>query len=197
MDQAPHGTTPLGEPMTQAWASQKADSPLQWHMHYWLNLDVLAMLCRQDMTLTALRLEMEQEKIEDPSLRTQLQNGRARFQRDNKRACLRYWKRKPRDDEEIQMYWRDLGRMLEDKGPKMRDYLRRMEVRVRNLPRNVNYTRRNDYFNLICRARQKLRQEEEKDADARNRLSIGPNGIHNQGGRGREAIDTNSVDISD
>lgn len=160
MDPAPNGTTPLGEPLSLASASHRARDPHMWHQHYWLNLSVIATKCGEHPTLTAIRIEMEQAKLERPEPCAQLRSAQRQFQTANRPRYWRHWTQRTLDDEEARKYVADLERMLVDKERKMKDYLRGVEVEMRESERmDVS-----EYYDVFPLARQLLEVEIARDA---------------------------------
>lgn len=195
--------------MDQASASRRARDPLTWHLQYWLDLDIIALLRNEDGILTGIRIDMEQEKIADTALKNQLQNGRKQFQRDNLDAYMRHWHQKTLDDEEAQKYVRDLDRMLVDRGPKMRAYIRLMEMEMNEYGRTGDLSRASQHLGLHHLARrrleaeenrlvrQRLEAEETRDSGERNRHSNSANGAHNHEAEGQEDIKMNDLEGDD
>lgn len=143
-----------------------------WNLHYWLSLEIIAMKRGEDMTLTAIRIEMEQEKIDNSKLKTKLRNAQRQFQTDNKPAYWRHWTKKAINVKEAMSYVSDLNRMLVDKERKIRDYIHRMEV---EFARTENFSEASEYYDLFPLAVQLLELEKARDAEAGNQLSGGVN----------------------
>lgn len=184
MDEAPGeapetraSRTPLGEPMDQASILLRAEHPLEWHLRYWLNLNVVGTIRGEDILLLCLRVRMEHDKIPDAAFKAQLQAEWRAFQNENKESYLRLWMQRTVRGEEAQPYHRDLDTMLQDKGRKMRDYLLRIEVVTINLLRTGNLVLARRSFERLGLYYQRLLQEEAEDAATTNGL---PNGVHNE-----------------
>lgn len=184
-----HATTPLGEPMDQASASERARDPLTWHLRYWLNLDIIAALRDEDVVLTGIRIDMEHEKIADPMFQIQLRTAWRQFQIDHLRASMLRWIQKTLDDQEAQKYVRDLDRMLVDKGLKMQARIRRMEHDMDESARTGHFPAVLRQLSLHRLARQRLHKEEEKDARVGNERSTNGDGIQEDQAEGIEMDD--------
>lgn len=148
---------------------------LEWYLHNWLNLDVIAELRGEDMTLMTIMIEMEQEQNYSPTLKNQLRTAWSGFNRENRPAYLRYWEQKTLQNEEAEKYISDLNRMLVCKGPKVRSYIHHMQMKMEKSLRSGKFTRADRFFDIICLLTQKLEDEKTKDAEAEPQLSNSAN----------------------
>lgn len=148
---------------------------LEWYLHHWLNLDVIAELRGEDMTLITIMIEMEQEQNYSPTLKSQLQTAWPGFNRKNRLAYFRYWEEKTLQNQEAEMYVSNLNRMLVCKGSKVRSYIHHMQMKMEKSLRTGNFTRADRIFDIICLLTQKLEDEMTKDAEAENQLSNSAN----------------------
>lgn len=169
--------------MDEASILLRAEDPLAWHLRYWLDLCMVGTIRGGDILLLSLRIRMEHDKIADAAFKTRLQGAWRGFQSDNKESCLRLWMRRTVLSQEAQPYLRDLDTMLQDKGRKTRDYLRRIEALTIHLLRTGNLALARRSFERLGLYYQRLLQEDAEDAAdaaAGNGLSNGANGVHNE-----------------
>lgn len=192
--------TPLGEPMDQASASVLAESPVAWHLRYWLNLGSIGILSGQDETLMALRIEMEQSLIPNLDLRLAVHRTWEGYRIANNKACLDYWRRLQvritqtgEDQEEtdpryqavkdgerlLEQHCRDLDRILVNKTQRAKTHLRQAEgVMIANLRAGTSLETAIEIFSQIGSLYEKLHQEEVEDERVGNSLPNGVNGVH-------------------
>lgn len=152
--------TPLGGPLSQASAEIKARDPFRWHMRYWLNLSAIAMIRGENQDLMALRIEMEQEKIPEPALRTHIQRVWSRFDRENRDKCRRSWVQAGNEEITFKLYICELDRMLVHKEEKMRGYLNSLEMAMSACLQSADIPRAKELFDKISRGYRKLLLEE-------------------------------------
>lgn len=170
MEQAPDVTTPLGEPMNEASALEQTEDPISWHLRYWLSLAVIATIRGEDIILTGIRIDMEIEKLANTEIKTRVRNARRPFQKNNLEGYTWYWTQRTLDDDHAQKYMRDLDRMLVDKGRKMREYIRDLEMQMDEYARERNFRRVFVCLGLHSLAKKRLQKEEEREARVRNGL---------------------------
>lgn len=171
--------TPLGEPMDRASVLALAVDPLEWHLQYWLAISVIGILRREDPLLMVQRIEFERAKIADQDLRTKLSRVWDQYWAENYGEFVRYFTRDAEPTEEIKRHFRDIDRMLEDKGRKTRESLARADTLMITLLRDARIEEARVWFEKLGELYQKLAEEERKDAEAGDRQSEGE---HNQEG---------------
>ncbi|MCJ1427314.1 hypothetical protein MMC29_005217, partial [Sticta canariensis] len=159
--------TPLGGPMNQLSAFLRAQNPLDWLRQYWLNIGVVGMLRGEDRDLLVLRIEIEHTKIPDPDFRAEFRNSWRQYRVDNRDEIKRQWVERTLESREARPYHRDIDRMLVNKGPKTRNYLRQMERLMITSLRDQRVGTARVFFNQLSQLYGKLRDEERADADAR------------------------------
>lgn len=164
--------------MDPASTSERARDPLAWHLRYWHNLDIIAALRDEDIVLTGIQIDMEQEKTADPALRTQLRTAWRQFQTDHLEASMWHWTQKTLDDPDAQTYVRDLDRMLVDKGPKLRARIHRVERDMDECARSGDFPAVIRRLNLHRLARHRLHKEETRDAPVGDGRATNRDGIH-------------------
>lgn len=188
--------TPLGGPMTRYSASRLAQDPLTWHMQYWLALGTVGMLRGEDEALMGFRIEMEHDKMytEQKARFRALWN---QYRRLHVEACQQHWEEMTVDSEEAKWYIRDIDAMLVDKVQKARQYLVRQEMRMLAALQATRFDLAQVLYDGLVKIYAKLQEEATRDAareaEARNRLPNGVNGVHSQGGQGPEAMEAEPV----
>lgn len=165
----------------------RARNPLDWYRRYWLNIGVVGMLRGEDQDLLVLRIEIEHTKIPDPEFRTELRNSWRQYRLDNRDEIKRQWMERTLESEEALPYHRDIDRMLVNKGPKTRNYLRQMERLLIASLRDQNIGIARGFFNKLGLLHRKLREEERADAEAMARLPT--EALDDEGGRSLEDIE--------
>lgn len=101
--------------------------PVQWHLQYWLNIEVVGVLRGEDITLMAFRVENEIRNIERAQIRDGVHQAWGDFHRNNTQRYQLEWQQKTLASQEAQPYLRDIDRMLVNKEQKTRDYVHQME----------------------------------------------------------------------
>lgn len=178
MDQAPNMTTPLGEPMNEASALERTEDPISWHLRYWLSIAVIACLRGEDIILTGIRIDMELDKIAHTEIKTRVRNARKPFQKDNMEGYKWYWTQKTLDDQDAQKYVRDLDRMLVDKGQKMSECIRDIEMKMDEYARDRNFERVFTSLAIYSLIKKRMQKEEQRDTKIRNGLPNYGDGIY-------------------
>lgn len=181
--------------MSEASASLRAEDPHGWHLQYWLNLytvelirleDTVGIIRDEDRLLLKARIDREHENsTADGSIKTRLRDGWARFLIAKQDDYFRQWKQlKTVKDPEYEAYVRDLDRMLANKVPKMRLYIKAKATLVnklfqdRELSRDRNSAEIHELTDQIIQLTSSLGQEEAREAEARRQRSNGTNGVH-------------------
>lgn len=159
--------TPLGGPMNQLSAFLRAQNPLDWLRQYWLNIGIVGMLRGEDPDLLVLRIEIEHTKIADPEFRAEFRNSWRQYRLDNRYEITRQWLERTLESEEALPYHRDIDRMLVNKGPKTRNYLRQMERLMITSLRDQRVEIARGFFDHLSQLYGKLRDEERAEAEAR------------------------------
>lgn len=188
--------TPLGEPMDQSSASYLVQSPLAWHLNYWLNLEIIGILRGEDPMLMSLRVQWEQATRLGEDIKTQLLEGGAwaEYRRRDREEWEWFWAQMTLECEVTKPYLRDVDRMLVNKAQKTRACLRHYELMMLTTLRANSPHRARWSFEQIAVLHQKLHEEETADAEARDRLSNGITGAHNQEGQGSEAVEVENAE---
>ncbi|MCJ1262884.1 hypothetical protein MMC22_002754 [Lobaria immixta] len=172
----PDARSPLGEPIDDIESMILFGVPRMWHMRYWLDIYAIEVLRGEDEMLMSLRINIEQHKIPDQELKSQVQTEWITELRNRAEDRLQNWSEKTLESEEAQPYLRDIDRMLVDKGRKARDYLRLIEIPMCIRVPNIDIA--SMIFQKLSLLYRKL-----------NRVPNGTNGVHNQAARGPEVID--------
>lgn len=105
-------------------------SPVEWHLNYWLNIAVVATIRGEDKALTAIRVEYELCNIANVQTRKSVQQAWVSFYQTNSVGCGLKWLHKTLASREAQVYLRDIDRMLVNKGQKTREYLYKVELHL-------------------------------------------------------------------
>lgn len=190
--------SPLGEPLDQASATELNQTPLAWHLRYWLSLGFVGILDGQDETLMGLRIEMEQSAIPNMELKNAVRDAWSQYRLANKDGCLDYWARivfgapqlehqEPEDEGGrqllLQQYRRDIDRMLVNKTARAKAYLRTHErIMIADLHSGTSLDAARTRFKKIGKMYQLLNEEEENDEREVYSLPSGlrrvqPNGV--------------------
>lgn len=175
--------------MSEASASLRAEDPHGWHLKYWLDIytvglirleDTAGIIRDEDTLLLKARIDREHENsTADESIKTRLRDEWGQFLIANQDDYLRQWEQiKTLKNEEWEAYFRDLDRMLADKGPKMRLYIAAKATLVNKLFQDRNYADIDGLTDQIIQLTSSLGREEAREAEARRQLSNGTNGVH-------------------
>ena len=111
--------------------------PVEWHLQYWLNIEVVGLLRGEDMILMAVRVQNEIRKIENAQTRDAVDRAWDNFRRNNRQNYRMEWLRKSLASSDAQPYLRDIDRMLVNKEQKMRDHIRQLDSDLLNWHRTV------------------------------------------------------------
>lgn len=163
-NEASGSLTPLGEPMSPESILCLAEDPLRWHLQYWLSLGVVGILRGEDPMLTIIRIEIEQKKIPDRAIKTQLIHNWTQHWIMHRHSCQQYFEKVTLDSEEAKWYLRDLGRMLVKKWWKMHVCIRDLERKT--IPSLDARTAR-EMSRKIIRINRKMWEEQRADKKAR------------------------------
>lgn len=156
----------------------RAEDPLGWHLHFWLNIGVVGILCGNNSTLMSLRIDIEILNIPDRELKFAIHDAWSQYRRVNREVCERHWARMTLESEEAQPYIRDIHRMLEGKAWKTKRYLRGMEETMTTMVRDRKFDVARLLFDKLCLAYKKLQEEEEADAETSRSILGILNGNH-------------------
>ncbi|MCJ1461657.1 hypothetical protein MMC07_000254 [Pseudocyphellaria aurata] len=156
--------TPLGEILNQHSAMILARHPVWWHLVYFIDLSVVAVLRGEDPALMALRIEIEQNNIADRSIRSGVLDQWSTYLRDFRDMCEQNWRERTLASVEASGYLRDLDRMLENKLTKAFSYLHRIERQMIFSLRNADVEIARGLFEKLGELYRKLREEHEADA---------------------------------
>lgn len=169
----PNFQTPLGEPINQRSAAFLIHDPLTWHLNYWLNIGVIAILRGEDSVLTTLRIEHEILNMLDLGLSSAVFRAWPQFWSTNSEEGKRHWAQKTLESNEAQHYLNDINRMLVNKGQKVRSYLSDRNRLMMDSLEAGKFAAAKDSFNELVFVYRKLREEEAVDARVRNRFLSG------------------------
>lgn len=115
--------SPLGGPITQDSAEQRAKNPLNWHQRYWINLHVLGILNYHNEDVLAAMITMAQTETMAHGLYVEFKDKWDEYQSKYQAQNFRYWKSMDPECDGYVGWVMDLEKMLEDKQDKIRDYL--------------------------------------------------------------------------
>lgn len=183
--------------MTQYSIARRAQDPLSWHLHYWLSISVIGILRGEDNELMGFRIEMEHSKM-NPLMQAGFRTAWDQYWRQNIEECQRYWEVKTVDSDEAIWYMRDIDAMLEHKVQKASNYLCRKGMLMLNALQATRLEDARVLFEKIITVHTKLQEEARRhsaridaarDAEARNQLPEGTDGVPDQGEQGIEAIE--------
>lgn len=152
--------------MDQDLAVFRSEDPIEWHLNYWITLEVIGILHGEDPILMAFRIETEIYNIADRQIRCNVHGQWSEYRATNYEPCLEYWEPVSGEDEEVQPYFRDLDRMLVNKEQKAKDRLRDMEELMISLVRGAQLQQARETLENIGQVYQKLHEEEIADAQA-------------------------------
>lgn len=172
--------TLLGEPMNRVQADLLAEDPLKWYLEYWLSLGIVGVLRGEDKILMAFMIDIEQSRIPEQNILTQLRHEWDPFRNANEEQFLQHYLRTSMESEEVKRYLRDIDRMMVDKVQKMRTYLSGMEMLMSATLRPGELDAELSFFYNVDRIRPRLEEEKTADAVQRRQLPDGINGEHDQ-----------------
>lgn len=157
----PDARSPLGEPIDDIESMILFGVPGMWHMRYWLDIYAIEVLRGEDEMLMSLRINIEQHKIPDQELKSQVQTEWITELPNRAEERLQNWSEKTLESEEAQPYLRDIDRMLVDKWRKARDYLRLIEIPMCIRVANIDIA--SIIFQKLSLLYRKLQEEERAD----------------------------------
>lgn len=168
--------SPFGEPLPQASASFLATDPIQWHLHYWFGLALVALLRGEDGTLLAISIEIEHDKMPDDAMRNELRRAwrsrRAWIQHESeeKEAYLGRLRRLDLKHERLARCNGEIDMMLADKRPKIRKWVGRLETTMLQLLRTAQIEKAAALFKSLGKIYQEL--EEDAAAEAQEKCPL-------------------------
>lgn len=164
--------SPFGQRLSEESGQLLARDAVTWHLTYWLNLTVLAVMHGEHSGLVALLVEGDQKSMNDADLRAELAREFTNFLLRNRDNYLEYWTQQTLDGDEARAFLRDVDNLLVDKVRRARVYLYQGEMAMIRDLRNGALEAAQRWFDILYRLHRVLSAEE-----ARNQP---PNGIHGE-----------------
>lgn len=156
--------------MSSRSGSLLTQSPVKWHLNYWLNIVVVATLRGEDKALMVIRVEHEFRNIANVQIRKGIHQAWVPFYHKNRPVYEKKWVHRTLASREAQLYLRDIDRMLVNKEQKTRECLKNAELHLIDWEKKVQVKIARKKLD-IQRVYRKL--EDEQVVDQATALSLG------------------------
>ena len=153
--------------MLPEWVNERDQNPVEWHLNYWLNVFVVAMMRGENPTLTLVRIEREQSLMDDERVGYHVQSMWLQFRRDHQANVQGIWEQLGLEDGNADIIIEDIGSMLVDKERKMMNYLLIKEAEMLHEVRNSRPEQARARSDQLCNIYDHLRVETTADMERR------------------------------